>query len=109
MPFWYFFKVPSLPSEVTHQSNQVEVKKYLAEEGDPLKKGTPIILIENYWAVMVLQAAGNGVLGKTFFKSGTSVKIGDPVAIIHADGDDIPYNREYQILEIVKRKREKIH
>jgi hypothetical protein len=43
--------------------------------------GTPLVVIENYWAVMTLKANGKGILRKTFFERGTSVKIGDPIAI----------------------------
>jgi pyruvate/2-oxoglutarate dehydrogenase complex dihydrolipoamide acyltransferase (E2) component len=77
MPFWYFFTIPKLPSEVAHQSNQVEVREYLATEGKTIEPGTPIVLIENYWALMRLKANGNGILKKTFFTPGTSVKVGD--------------------------------
>jgi pyruvate/2-oxoglutarate dehydrogenase complex dihydrolipoamide acyltransferase (E2) component len=62
---------------------------------------------ENYWAVMRLKTNRPGIVMKTFFPRGTSVKIGDPIAIIGADGESIPYGKAYSILEIVKVKREK--
>jgi hypothetical protein len=91
MSFWYFFSIPDLPPEVSHQSNLVEIRKYLAAEGSRVEVGSTIALIENYWAVMTLKANGKGILTKTFFKPGTSVKIGDPIAIISADGEGLPY------------------
>jgi hypothetical protein len=36
--------------------------------------GTPIVVIENHWAVMTLKANGKGILKKTSFERGTSVK-----------------------------------
>jgi pyruvate/2-oxoglutarate dehydrogenase complex dihydrolipoamide acyltransferase (E2) component len=107
MPFWYFFKIPKLPAEVSHQSNTVEVGEYLLEEGDPVKPGTPIATVENYWARMRLKANGKGILRRTFFRPSTTVKIGDPIAIIGADGDDIPYDKDYSLLEVVEIKRKK--
>lgn len=107
MPFWYFFKIPKLPAEISHQSNRVEIGEYLLKEGDPVKPGTPIAIVENYWARMRLKANGKGVLRRTFFRSGTTVHIGDPIAIIGADGDDIPYDKDYSLLEVIEMKRTK--
>ena len=69
--------------------------------------GSPIAVVENYWAVMTLRANGKGILKKTFFDRGTSVKIGDPIAIIGADGECIPYGRELAVLEVTEHKRSK--
>jgi pyruvate/2-oxoglutarate dehydrogenase complex dihydrolipoamide acyltransferase (E2) component len=53
----------------------VEIRKYLAPEGSTVNVGTPIVVIENYWAVMTLKANGKGILRKTFFERGTSVSV----------------------------------
>lgn len=107
MPFWYFFPVPELPPEVAHQSNTVDVQKYLLKEGQPISRGTPIALVENYWAIMQLNANGNGILEKIFFDNGSSVKCGDPIATIICDGDDLIYKKPVATLEIVTIKRNK--
>ena len=107
MPFWYYFVVPELPPEVAHQSNMVDVRKYLAAEGSPVNVGSPVAIVENYWAVMMLKANGKGILKKTFFDRGTSVKVGDPIAIIGADGECIPYGQAYAVLEVIEHKRPK--
>jgi hypothetical protein len=44
---------------------------------------------------------------KTFFRSGTVVKIGDTIAIIIADGESLPYGKPPSSLEIVRVLREK--
>jgi pyruvate/2-oxoglutarate dehydrogenase complex dihydrolipoamide acyltransferase (E2) component len=64
MPFWYFFPVPKLPPEVSHQSDVVEIRKYLASEGSAVDVGTPIAAVENYWAVVTLKSNGKGILRK---------------------------------------------
>src|SRR5579862_9724535 len=107
MPFWYYFSIPKLPPEVAHQSNLVEIRNYLASEGSAVDVGSPIAVVENYGAVMTLKANGRGIVKKTFFDQGTSVKIGDPIAIIGADGENIPYGRELAVLEVTEHKRAK--
>ena len=56
---------------------------------------------------MTLKANGRGILKKTFFEAGASVKIGDPIAIIGSDGENIPCAKEYAAAEITKRRRQK--
>jgi len=107
MPFWYYFPVPKLPPEISHQSNIVEIRKYLAPEGSTVDVGTPIAIIENYWAVMTLKANGKGILKKTVFEPGTSVKIGHPIAVIGCEGENVPSERELASVELTERKRQK--
>jgi pyruvate/2-oxoglutarate dehydrogenase complex dihydrolipoamide acyltransferase (E2) component len=107
MPFWYYFSVRKLPPEVSHQSNVVEIRKYLASEGTAVDVGTPIASVENYWAVVTLKSNGKGLLRKIIFDPGTSVKIGDPIAVIGSDGENIPYGKEQASVEITEHKRYK--
>src|SRR4029077_17586886 len=107
MPFWYFFPVPKLPPEISHQSDVVEIRKYLASEGSAVDVGTPIAAVENFWAVVTLKSNGKGILRKTIFEPGTSVKIGDPIAVIGSDGENIPCEKEYASIEVTDRKRHK--
>ena len=38
---------------------------------------------------------------------GVTVKVGDPIVTISADGEDIPYGKPYALLEITELKRKK--
>jgi len=107
MPFWYFLTVPKLPSEIAEQSNQVRIREYLCSEGELIEAGTPIVLVENRWAAMLLKANGKGIVRKTLFDCGTYVKVGDPIAIIGADGENIPYGKDYALIEIAEHKQPK--
>lgn len=77
----------------------------LAVEGKPVTSGTPIALAESYWAVMQLNATGNGILKKYSLDSPTAVKSGDPIAIIVCDGDDLLHDKPKATVTIVKLKR----
>lgn len=107
MPFWYFFRVPKLPHEVAHQSGTVDIQKYLISEGQRVGIGTPIALVENYWAVMQINANGNGILKRTFFDAGSSVQYDDPIAIIICDGEDVPPRDSQATLKVIRMKRTK--
>lgn len=107
MPFWYFLTIPELPREISHQSNLVEIKRYLVNENDPVAPGTAIASVENWWATMTLKANGKGLVQKIFFDPGTNVRIGDPIAIIGADGEDVPHEKPCSIVEIAEVKRRK--
>src|SRR2546423_86597 len=83
---------PKLPPEVSDRSNLVELREYLLKEGDPVSLGTPVAMVENRWAQIRLKANGEGILRKTIF-NGTQVRINDPIAVIDADGENIPYQK----------------
>ena len=106
---YYFANIPHLPPSVHHQSGMVEVLKYLVKEGDNVPAGAPLMRVQNWWAIMEIDASGAGVVSKTFFTRGTHVNVGDPFAIIACDPEDRPRTRteETCILRIIERVREK--
>jgi pyruvate/2-oxoglutarate dehydrogenase complex dihydrolipoamide acyltransferase (E2) component len=107
MPFWYFLRIPKLLPEVAHQSGTVEIKKYLLREGRPVNAGTPIVLVENYWAIMQFETVGTGVFRKAFFDEGMIVKIGDPIGIVATDGDDLVYDKDNLTVKVIEMIRER--
>ena len=90
MPVYYFLPIPDLPREVAHQSHQVTLIGYLVSEGDTIQPGTEIAVVENWWATMRIEATTPGLVSKTFFEPGTSIKVGDPIAIVVVDGEALP-------------------
>ena len=104
---YYFVKVPKLPKDVSHQMGAVEVVEYPIKEGGEVKPGQPIVIVENWWARMVLKAIGSGYMSKTFFSSGAYVLIGDPLAIITCDPEDGPKGNESCELEVVEHIRKR--
>ncbi len=53
---------------------------------------------------MTLKAVGPGIFRKSFFDRHETVKIGDPVGIVAADGDDLIYNRDNLTVDIIETK-----
>ena len=105
--FYYFVTIPELPQEVAHQSNSVELVEYVTQEGQEVGPGTPIATLENWWAVLQIEANGRGYLHKAFFPRGTHIKIGDPLAVVFCDGEDAPYGRPSSTINVLTLKRRK--
>ena len=57
---------------------------------------------------MELEAIGRGVLSKTFFGPGTSVRVGDLLAIISREGEDGPRTDETCRLRVKEHIRIKL-
>lgn len=104
MPFWYFFKVPELPYGVSERGGGIQLKGYLVSERDAVTVGTAIALVENHWAVLKLKANGDGIVKRLIFDAGAYVRIGDPIAVIGADGENIPYGKDYVLVEVAETK-----
>ncbi len=102
MPFHYFFPVPRLERDVADHTHGVELLAWLLGEHQPVKAGQPVARVQTRWAILELLATGDGVLGKHIFDPRTYVKEGDPIAVIFADGEALPYGRapsSYRVAE----------
>jgi pyruvate dehydrogenase E1 component beta subunit len=104
---YYYVSVPRLPPAVQHQSDSVEVVRYLVKEGERISAGAPLIQVKNWWAVMEFDAVGAGILSKVFFRRGTHVKVADPFAIVICDPEDRPRAEESCVIRIIERLRDK--
>jgi pyruvate/2-oxoglutarate dehydrogenase complex dihydrolipoamide acyltransferase (E2) component len=107
VPVYYYVNVPRLPPAIQHQSGAVEVIRYLVTEGDRVSAGTPLVRVQNWWAVMEFDAAGAGFVSKTFFDRGTHVNVASPFAIITCDPEDRPRTEESCVVRVIKRLRDK--
>ena len=66
-----------------------QVVKWLKGEGDAVAQGEILAEIETDKATMELVARGEGVLRKVFVGEGVAAPVGDVIAIIAAEGEDI--------------------
>ncbi|MDQ3471336.1 MAG: pyruvate dehydrogenase complex E1 component subunit beta [Pseudomonadota bacterium] len=65
--------------------------KWLVSEGDEVKSGDILAEIETDKATMEFEAVDEGTLAKILVAEGTDgVKVGTPIALIAADGEDVP-------------------
>lgn len=76
-----------------------------------MKAATPVLIVENWWAVMEILAAGGGLLARNIFDSrfclGGHVQVGDPIALVLCDPEDAPHNKNNATIRVKKIKREK--
>jgi pyruvate/2-oxoglutarate dehydrogenase complex dihydrolipoamide acyltransferase (E2) component len=107
MLFYYFVPVPWIPKEHSHKNNDVEIKQYKVKEGQIIKTGDVIAEVENWWASFYIKATTDGKVSKIFFSKGTHVAIGDPIAIIVGDPEDMPKDAVKATLELKDVKKEK--
>ena len=56
---------------------------------------------------MAVKAVERGYVSKTFFRKGTHIKEGDPLAIIVCDPEDSPKGKETSNLEVIENIRQK--
>lgn len=66
-----------------------QIVKWLKGEGDEVSQGDILAEIETDKATMELVARGEGVLRRVFVAEGVAAPVGDVVAIIAAEGEDI--------------------
>lgn len=66
-----------------------QVVKWLKGEGDPVAQGDILAEIETDKATMELVARGEGLLRKIFVAEGAAAPVGDVIAVIGAEDEDI--------------------
>ena len=107
MFIWYFINVPELPYEVIDQKRAVTIERYLVREKQNVKAGTPIAVVETWWAVLQIEALYPCRIEKTLFDGfrGLQHSIGNPLALAICDPDDRPKDDVTSRVTIVKMKR----
>jgi len=80
------FKFPDLGEGVT----EGEIKKWLVKEGDVIKSDQPIAEVETDKAVVEMPSPVAGKVLKLYFAEGATVKVGQVLATIGAEGEAPP-------------------
>lgn len=98
--FWYQLPIPTLDDP---QLKSVRLVEWLVDEGAAVHRGSKIALIEGPIDQYVVLANGDGLLREKHFPAGAEIEVSTPIAVIAADGEDIPHGRPYSLAErIVK-------
>jgi len=63
---------------------------WLKKEGDPVRKGEPLLEIETDKAVMEIESPGEGVLGGVKAQAGAEIPVGQTIAWILNPGEAVP-------------------
>lgn len=90
MPFWYHLPVPILSDP---QPARVRISEWLLDDGAEVHKGTEIAIIEAEKSRYFVCANGDGTLREKLFPAGAQIESFTPIAVIAADGENIPYGR----------------
>jgi pyruvate/2-oxoglutarate dehydrogenase complex dihydrolipoamide acyltransferase (E2) component len=70
--------------ESMHTGKLIE---WLRKEGDRVKEGEPIALVEGEKTTFEIEAPASGVLLKTLHPAGSDVPVDEPIALIAADAN----------------------
>ena len=83
-----------------------KLAKWLVREGDPVRAGDVIAEIETDKATMEVEAAEDGRVGTILVPEGTEhVKVNRPIALLIADGEEVPAARAPAASEAVATLR----
>lgn len=94
MPFWYEVPAPELPAAAGKEATLIEWLRPVhawVEARDPIAR---VRCGADEFEVLV---NGPGVLAEHRRSVGATIRTGDVLAIMHADGESIPYGKPYSL------------
>lgn len=96
MPFWYYLPIPKLDEP---QPATVRLVEWLLDDGAEVHRGTKIAVVEIPMGRYTVTANGDGFLREKLFPAGAEIDSFHPIAVIAADGENIPYGRPHSFAE----------
>ena len=78
--------MPSMGADMTEGT----IVKWLKKEGDEVKRGDKLAEIETDKTVVEMESYGEGILKKIVVPEGQVVPVGDLIAYVGGEGDEIP-------------------
>jgi len=103
MPFTYDLPVPEIPPEALDDWGGARLKRFMVDEGEWMEAGRAVAELESARAVIQVLANGTGVLQKRAAQPGATVRAGDALAVVEADGEAVPYDRPYSLADFSLR------
>ena len=73
---------------VVADATEAALQDWLVSVGDTIATGQPIAEVETEKATVELQAEAGGTVGRLLVEPGTSVEVGDPIAVLVEAGED---------------------
>jgi pyruvate dehydrogenase E2 component (dihydrolipoamide acetyltransferase) len=103
MPFTYNLPVPEIPPEALDDSGRMRLSRFLMDEGVWVEAGTAVAELESATAVVRVLANGTGILEKRVAAPGATLRVGDALAVVAADGEAVPYDRPHSLADLSLR------
>lgn len=79
--------VVAIMPNVSGTTTEAKITQWLKKEGDAVKEGEPLFVIETEKVTVDVEAIASGKLHRILVREGVNVPVADPVAIIAAPGD----------------------
>lgn len=73
---------------VVADATEAAIQQWLVSVGDTIAAGQPIAEIETEKATVELEAEAQGTVGRLLIEPGTSVEVGEPIAVLVEPGED---------------------
>lgn len=96
MPFWYQVAIPALDDP---QPKSIRIIRWLVEAGAEVHRGRGMAIIEAPSGRYVVKANGDGFLREAHFPPGAEIESTTPIAVISADGENLPSDRPCSLAE----------
>ncbi|MEQ8859966.1 MAG: hypothetical protein RIC56_15085 [Pseudomonadales bacterium] len=87
-----FARIPKPPTQFRHQRDTMAVVHYVAEEGERVEPGEPLVLLENWWARFELVCRAPGTVAKNLFDAVPGIEVPTDTAVVFLffDPADLP-------------------
>lgn len=69
---------------------EADIVEWMLGEGEPVREGEDLVEIEMAKASTMLQAPASGVIRKIVAEDGTTVAVGEPIALIGEPDEALP-------------------
>ena len=96
----YEFKFPDVGEGIV----EGEIVKWLVKEGDTVESDQAIVQIETDKAVVDVPSPKSGKVLKINFKEGETIKVGEVLIVIGAEGEKVPKTTSRPVAKPVVKK-----
>ena len=95
MPFRYDVPLPPLPELAS--ASEVRLVRWLVRDGARVDAGDAIAVVAHDDAAFEVTVTGRGFVLERVVREGAVLRPGAPIAVVAADGEDVPYGRPYSV------------
>jgi hypothetical protein len=97
MPFEYALPMPALDVKEPKAASGIRFERWLVRRRDFVDVGSPLAVVTFGAERFEVLANGHAMVARLISKPGQAVPLGAPLAMMHADGESIPYGKPYAL------------